>query len=551
MAEPRIAIDILVNCQTGTNALKRFNKELDNTVNGVKKVTKSTNWLSSGFAKLLATYFSIRTIKNIIRVGSELQLIQKSITGLTGSAQDWEYLDKQAYKFGLSLKTVATGYKNFYSSASMAGFGKGQIQQMFSDMLLGARSIGASDQQIGGALLALEQMMSKGRVSMEELRRQLGNALPGAFEIGAKAMGVTTAQFNEMVKAGISAQEFVPKFIKTFKEQYAKGWKDVEQTVSVAQGRLTVAWEEFTMQFMHGEAGKSLAQGLNQLAELMRSPEFTRFVNLLGKIFTLVMKIFQFLIRHIHLITVLLGAAGLTKVILTLGQIGVAQFTMVSKATMVLYGKLLLLLAVLGLIQDLIYGIFLPDKTNSLTEDLLRKLGIYGADKSEIETPENMSRRREEDLRRGITSNGDLYFRDKTGQLRVAKGWEEHSARMYMQENSDRINKMAWWNPFKYSFALLDKSTNAIDQFMYKKIWGRPTDMIPNFAPVAAQLEKTETYAPTMYYQPSITVVAPDRPSEETLRNLLEQDQKNSWQGLLHPATMSINKWKPVGKDNK
>lgn len=549
MAEPKIAIDILVNCQTGTNALKRFNKELDNTVNGAKKVTKTTNWLSSGFAKFIATYFSIATIKNIIRVGSELQLIQKSITGLTGSAQDWEYLDKQAYKFGLSLKTVATGYKNFYSSANMAGFGKGQIQQMFSDMLLGARSIGASDQQIGGALLALEQMMSKGRVSMEELRRQLGNALPGAFEIGAKAMGVTTAQFNEMVKAGISAQEFVPKFIKTFKDQYAKGWKDVEQTVSVAQGRLTVAWEEFTMQFMHGEAGKSLAQGLNQLAELMRSPEFTRFINLLGKIFTLVMKIFQFLIRHIHLITVLLGAAGLTKVILTLGKIGVAQFTMVSKATMVLYGKLLLLLAVLGLIQDLIYGIFLPDKTDSLTEDLLRKLGIYGADKSEVETPENMSRRREEDLKRGITSNGDLYYRDSTGRLRQSKGFGFDDGKLDQAKEGMKAalgnTTMGNWltdQAFRFGEA-------GARQFGKTKLFSRPTDMIPNFAPVAAQLEKTETYAPTMYYQPSITVVAPDRPSEETLRNLLEQDQKNSWRGLLNPASMNVNSWKPVGKE--
>lgn len=547
MAEPKIAIDILVNCQTGTNALKRFNKELDNTVNVSRKVTKTTNWLSSGFAKFIATYFSIKTIQNIIRVGSELQLIQKSITGLTGSAQDWEFLDKQAYKFGLSLKTAATGYKNFFSSASMAGFDKNSIQTMFSDMLLGARAIGASDQQIGGALLALEQMMSKGRVSMEELRRQLGNALPGAFEIGAKAMGVTTAQFNAMVKAGISAQEFVPKFIKTFKEQYAKGWVDVEQTVSVAQGRLTVAWEEFTMQFMHGEAGKSLAQGINQLAKLMRSPEFVSFVNLLGKIFTLVMKIFQFLIRHIHLIAALLGAAGLTKVILTLGQIGVSQFAMVSKATMVLYGKLLLLLAVLGLIQDLIYGIFLPDKTDSLTEDLLRKLGIYGADKSEQETPENMSRRREEDLKRGITSDGDLYFRDKTGRLRKTTGFGFDDGKLDSVKEGMKASlgntKIGNWfvdQAFRFSEA-------GARQVGKTRLFSRPTDMIPNFSPVSTELNKTETYSPTMYYSPSITVVAPDKPSEETIRAILQEEQQNSWRGLLNPAIMKVNSWKPVG----
>lgn len=276
---------------------------------------RQRNWLWRGAVRWIAAYFSFRTLGNIIKTGQELQLIQKSITGLTGSGQDWQFLDQQAYRFGLSLKTVSQGYKNFYSSASMAGFDRGQIQGMFSDMLLGARSIGASDQQIGGALLALEQMMSKGKVSMEELRRQLGNALPGAFEIGAKAMGVTTKQFNEMVKAGISAQEFVPKFIKTFKEQYANGWKDVEQTVAVAQGRLLESWEKFTMNFMHGEAGKALAQGINQLAEFMRSPAFYRFVDLLGKIFTLVVKLLTFVVKYLPIILSLLGTMGLLHIV--------------------------------------------------------------------------------------------------------------------------------------------------------------------------------------------------------------------------------------------
>jgi len=291
-------------------ALKKKRRDEDE----IRRMMK-TNVLWRNAIRLIGTYFGIQTIRNIIRTGSQLQLIQKSITGLTGSGQDWEFLDQQAYKFGLSLKTVSTGYKNFFSSANMAGFNKNQIQSMFADMLLGARSIGASDQQIGGALLALEQMMSKGRVSMEELRRQLGNALPGAFEIGAKAMGVTTAEFNEMVKAGISAQEFVPKFIKTFKEQYANGWKDVEQTVSVAQGRLTVAWEEFTMKFMHGEAGKALAKGINELAEFLRSPAFYEFVDVLSKIFTLLIKIFTFSIKHLKTIGILLGAGGLMMVL--------------------------------------------------------------------------------------------------------------------------------------------------------------------------------------------------------------------------------------------
>ena len=158
MAEPKIAIDILINCQSATNQLKKFNKELNNTVEGGKK---ASNWLSKGFGRLIGAYFSVRTAQNIFNTGRQMQLLERSITGLTKSTQDWEYIKKTAYDTGNSLDVVARGYKNFYAAASMAGFGKGQIQGMYSDMVMATRAIGASSEQTGGALLALEQMISK------------------------------------------------------------------------------------------------------------------------------------------------------------------------------------------------------------------------------------------------------------------------------------------------------------------------------------------------------------------------------------------------------
>lgn len=362
---------------------KYARKKRRRDIEDISYMTKRNSLIRAGM-RLIGAYLSIRTLQNIIQTGSQLQLLQRSIEGLTGSRQDWQFINEQAFKFGVSLDTVAKGYKNFFSSANMAGFGTNQIQGMFSDILLGARSIGASTQQIEGALLALEQMMSKGRVSMEELRRQLGNALPGAFEIGAKAMGVTTMQFNEMVKAGISAQEFVPKFIKTFKEQYANGWKDVEQTVAVAQGRLLVAWQQFTMEFLHGETGKALAEGINALAKLMRSPEFLKFIHVLSRIFTIIVKIFSFCIEKIHILIPLLGAAGIMGILLKYGVIlkDIWKWTQLIFASglltniriltgelwamisplLALYAKILLVISAFMILEDLYTGIFHPEK---------------------------------------------------------------------------------------------------------------------------------------------------------------------------------------------
>lgn len=360
--------------------------------------------------RLLGAYVSIRTLQNIIQTGSRLQLVQKSIEGLTKSTQDWGFVEQQAFKMGVSLETVAKGYRNFYSAANMAGFGKGDIQGMYADLLLATRSIGASTQQTEGALLALEQMISKGKVSMEELRRQLGNAIPGAFEIGAKAMNMTTAQFNDFVKTGkLASAEFVPKFIKTLKETYAGGWQDIEQTVSVAQGRLKVAWEKFTINFMSGEAGKAFAQGLNSLAELLNSNEFKELVQILGvifkwtmEIFKVLVKIFKFLLAVLPYTLTLLGVGGLygllqkfplilelislrTKEAATMmiwfGKEGIKSFFAMNKAALAFGVRIMGILSWVLILQDvllyiasLLTGTQIDTMTGAMVEDL-PKLG--------------------------------------------------------------------------------------------------------------------------------------------------------------------------------
>lgn len=374
------------------------------------------NNLQRYFTRLLVATFSIQTLRGIIDTGSRLQLVQKSIEGLTKSTQDWGFVEQQAFKMGVSLETVAKGYRNFYSAANMAGFGKGDIQGMYADLLLATRSIGASTQQTEGALLALEQMISKGKVSMEELRRQLGNAIPGAFEIGAKAMKMTTAQFNDFVKTGnLASAEFVPKFIKVLKETYAGGWQDIEQTVSVAQGRLKVAWEKFTIGFMSGEAGKSFAQGLNSLAELLNSNEFKELVQYLGVIFKWTMKIFEVLVQVFNFLLAvlpytltLLGVGGLygllkkfplilelislrTKdaaiMMIWFGKEGVKSFFAMSKAALTFGVRIMGILSWVLILQDvllyivsLLTGAKIDTMTGAIVEDL-PKLGdiIKGA----------------------------------------------------------------------------------------------------------------------------------------------------------------------------
>ncbi|WP_373942645.1 tape measure protein [Polaribacter sejongensis] len=75
--------------------------------------------------------------------------------------------------------------------------------------------------QSKGAFLALGQMASKGKVQAEELRGQLGERIPGALGIAAKAMGVTQMKLNKMLDEGkVYAEDFLPKFAAELKKTF-------------------------------------------------------------------------------------------------------------------------------------------------------------------------------------------------------------------------------------------------------------------------------------------------------------------------------------------
>ena len=312
MTEPKIAIDILVNCQTGTNKLKQFNKELEKTVNGATKASKSTNWLAMGFRRFTAAFLGVQTLRNLITTSSRLQLVQKSIEGLTKSTQDWDYIQQQAFKTGTDIEVVAKGYRNFFSSARMAGFNKENIQGMYADLLLSTRAIGASTQQTEGALLALEQMISKGTVSMEELRRQLGNAIPGAFEIGAKAMNMTTQEFNQFVKTGqLASNIFVPKFIGQLKKEYSNGFKEISETVDFASHNLKNAWKMLQFEIMHGKASKELVKLINAITKFIQSQALLTFMRMVTMFLTKIGQILGFILEQINFLLPILAPASL------------------------------------------------------------------------------------------------------------------------------------------------------------------------------------------------------------------------------------------------
>lgn len=175
----------------------------------------------AGTALFIAGTAGVVTILGLLAAASvratmEQEKLNALLLSETGSAplvgDAYKYVQDQAERLGLNVKGLTESYAKFGTSARLVGLDVDQQNKIFIAASTAAAALRLNTERTNLVFLALEQMLSKGVVSMEELRRQLGDLIPGAFELAATAMGKTTAQMNVLVRSGqLLSVDLLPK----------------------------------------------------------------------------------------------------------------------------------------------------------------------------------------------------------------------------------------------------------------------------------------------------------------------------------------------------
>ncbi|WP_308855259.1 tape measure protein [Flavobacterium nitrogenifigens] len=200
--------------------------------------------------------------KSIYKTTKEIQAQEIALRMLSETevvyAKNKDFLIRISEQYGLELMTTTNAYKNYFAAAKTSiEEGKlsfEQMQMIFEKVSKSASMLGLSVEQQEGAFLALSQMLSKGTVQSEELRGQLGERLPGAFEVMAKTLNVTTMELGDMLKKGeVMATDVLPKFAIAYEK--AIGADQIERTESLAaaQNRASNKWTEFVDNLNSGQ----------------------------------------------------------------------------------------------------------------------------------------------------------------------------------------------------------------------------------------------------------------------------------------------------------
>jgi tape measure domain-containing protein len=201
--------------------LKTTGQEGTRSVKGVGNEMLNLSSIAKSGAGLLAGFFAVSKIKEfagqVLQTTIEFDTLRKAINFTSGSMEvgsaNFSFLKQSANQLGISLEAAGNGFKTISGAASQAGYSNKQVQEIFLNTGKAVSAFGLSAEQSNGVFQALSQIISKGVVSMEELRQQLGERLPGVFAIAAQSVGKTTEEFVKLVSSGkITEREFIIPF---------------------------------------------------------------------------------------------------------------------------------------------------------------------------------------------------------------------------------------------------------------------------------------------------------------------------------------------------
>ncbi|HHL9075809.1 TPA: tape measure protein [Escherichia coli] len=240
-------------------AIAKARGHTSTSINGDRAASSLDN-LSSAAVRAAGAFISFQAVlsayQRVLEVGLQRASSERSIDFVFGdqSTQVKKFIQDLTQITGMDTTETQAQFASFGASAKNT-MGLEGSEELFKNLTGYACLMGRSDEQIQRALTAVSQMASKGQVMAEELKGQLSEALPGATQAFAKALGLTEKQlFDKMKNGDVKASDALPKFAKELGAQINSrgGWKAIQDSTQTMLGNLKNTWNNSLTDIFRG-----------------------------------------------------------------------------------------------------------------------------------------------------------------------------------------------------------------------------------------------------------------------------------------------------------
>ena len=176
---------------------------------------------------------------------AQIGKLQIALRGVAGSQEQFTKAMRAAADVTKTLnipqETAISGMTRLSAAIRGAGGNVTDAEVVFRNVTQAIKATGGSAEDVQSAITAMVQVFSKGKVSAEEISGQLGERLPGAVTLFAKANEMSLIDLQKALKAGTVGLNELMNFVDELGKRYGKTSGTIAKSSEDAGARLTVS----------------------------------------------------------------------------------------------------------------------------------------------------------------------------------------------------------------------------------------------------------------------------------------------------------------------
>jgi lambda family phage tail tape measure protein len=177
---------------------------------------------------------------------AEIDKQRIALRNVVGSQAEYEkslqFIDATSRRLAIPQDQLNKQFTQLSASVIGAGGNVDAAKLAFEGIAAGIRGTGGNLNDMEAALRATAQVFSKGKVSAEELRQQIGERLPGAFTLFAQSIGKTPQQLDKLLESGeVGLNDFM-KFVQALSTRYGSSANEIAASSQAAGDRIQVTF---------------------------------------------------------------------------------------------------------------------------------------------------------------------------------------------------------------------------------------------------------------------------------------------------------------------
>ncbi|MDQ3038997.1 MAG: tape measure protein, partial [Pseudomonadota bacterium] len=221
------------------------------------------------------------------------------------AARDLKFLRDEADRLGLVFNDLAGYFANYKISAKSAGLTNLQVDKSFIEIAESVTALRLTTSDSDRVFRAFTQILGKNRVTAEELRGQLGDALPGAVTEFAKSLVRlgkidTISGLDDYLKKGKADLNDLLAFTTDYNKKFQAGLVEGSQTLFAHLNRLRNIYDDFLVTLSRSDLSGELLKSVKELKTALSGAEGQKFAKNLGEGFATLIRFARFFIIHLE-----------------------------------------------------------------------------------------------------------------------------------------------------------------------------------------------------------------------------------------------------------